>query len=252
MDRCPNCDNKVRKEGSSGVLGTKNFFLSTDLVKEIKSYLPEGLIEDNICNQCVNPNFVYKGVESRIQGRIKKNEEHRLSLNQEVNDLYVKLKNGLQDFISLYSVVPKDFKPISIVESIIMFDSGARSTSSDNLNAGIWNVINDSIALSLGNTDNVKQALSAAKTELQFKSFQLDCNAVSDIKPVYSDLAANGKILLHLTGTAGVMNEFKLTPEQKSLQDKIQSLEFSLENIKKEEGLMKDLLKRINNFEFYT
>ena len=48
MDRCPNCDQKVRVEGSSGVFGTKNFFLSDELVKEINSFLPKELIRDKI------------------------------------------------------------------------------------------------------------------------------------------------------------------------------------------------------------
>lgn len=252
MDRCPNCDQKVRVEGSSGVFGTKNFFLSEDIVKEIKSFLPEGLIGDKICNECVSPAYVYGGVQSRIDGIKGETEKKIKELEEERNKLFLEQRNELTDFVSLFSIVPEGFQPISIVESIVMFDSGARSTSSDNFNAGIWNVINDTIALNLGNTDNVKEALSAAKVEIQIKAFGLGCNAVADLKPVYSDLAANGKILLHLTGTAGILKEFKPTENLKTIQSRFENLSKNLEEIEKERSLMTQVVENIKKVKYYT
>ena len=88
MERCPNCNQRVRIEGSSGVFATKNFFLSEEVVKEIKNYLPEGLIEDKICNECVSPAYVDGGVQSRIDGTKYKTEKKRLDLEEERNKIY--------------------------------------------------------------------------------------------------------------------------------------------------------------------
>lgn len=252
MDRCPNCDQKVRVEGSSGVFGTKNFFLSDELVKEINSFLPEGLIRDKICNECVSPAYVYGGIQSRIDGIKEVTGKKIEELQKERNKLYLEQKNELTDFIRLFSIVPENFHPISIAESIVIFDSGARSTSSDNFEAGIWNVINDSIALTLGNTNSVKEALAAAKVELQIKAFNASCNTVAALKPVYSDLAANGKILLHLTGTIGVLGEFKPTEQLKSLQSRFEKLDKDLEKIEQEKTLMAQVVENIKKVKYYT
>ena len=252
MDRCPNCDQKVRVEGSSGVFGTKNFFLSDELVKEINSFLPKELIRDKICNECVSPAYVYGGIQSRIDGIKEVTGKKIEEFQKERNKLYFEQKNELTDFIRLFSIVPENFHPISIAESIVIFDSGARSTSSDNFEAGIWNVINDSIALNLGNTENVKEALASAKTEIMIKAFGASCNAVADLKPVYSDLAANGKILLHLTGTIGILNEFKPTNELRTIQEAIENLNNDLEQMEREKNLMAQLVENIKKVKYFT
>ena len=73
----------------------------------------------------------------------------------------------------------------------------------ETLNAGAWNVVHDNLALQLGNSEKAEKALESAIDELQLKCISINCDTVASITPTYSDLAANGKILLHLGGTAG-------------------------------------------------
>lgn len=226
MELCPNCNQKVNTDGKSGLFGAKNIYLSNAVVNEVNDYLPEGLRVEKLCVECVNPSAYTKGRLLRtIIDWEKENDILQSELKKRQSELESNITLKAINVVRFFSIIPKDFEPIEMVEGIVIFDSGARSTSADNLNAGIWNVINDSIALQLGNTHNVTDAIKAAKMEISYKAIKRGCNIVADLKPVYSDLAANGKILLHLSGTYGTIGKY-------IEQEEIQKLKFELEVIK--------------------
>lgn len=232
MELCPNCNRKVNTDGKSGLFGTKNAYLSNDIINEINDYLPEGLRGEKLCTECINPSDYTEGrLLTRIIDWEKENDRLQSELKKRQNELESNIALKAINVVRFFSIIPKDFEPIEMVEGIVMFDSGARSTSADNLNAGIWNVINDTIALQLGNTQNVTDAITAAKMEIAYKAIKSGCDIVADLRPTYSDLAANGKILLHLSGTYGTIGKYteqeeiqKLNSELASLKDEISIL----------------------------
>ena len=248
MERCPNCSRKVNTDGKSGLFGTKNAYLSNDIINEINDYLPEGLRGEKLCTECINPSD-YK--EGRLLTRIIDWEGENDTLQSELKKRQKELESNIAlraiNVVRFFSIIPKEFEPIEMVEGIVMFDSGARSTSADNLNAGIWNVINDSLALQLGNTHNVIDAIKAAKMEIAYKAIKSGCDIVADLKPVYSDLAANGKILLHLSGTYGTIGRYIEQEEIQKLKSELEVIKEKISVKSNEHRKVKELKPLITN-----
>ena len=96
--------------------------------------------------------------------------------------------------LTLWIPFPSNSKALLNIPNLIILET---------LNAGAWNVVHDNLALQLGNSEKAEKALESAIAELQLKCISINCDTVASITPTYSDLAANGKILLHLGGTAG-------------------------------------------------
>lgn len=252
MSNCPNCGTKVNSEGKSGLFKTKNKFISEDYLKSINLALQDTLQFECICEKCIDSSSsIMGGVYLKLQHKIKELKQDRTAeISKDKQELENQLREESIKIVKCYSITPTDFKPNSLVESVIMFDSGARSTSSDNLNAGVWNVVNDSIALKLGNTESVLEAINAVKSDIQYKCLILGCDTVADLKPVYSDLAANGKILLHMSGTSGLEGVANISDKAYEI---INSLKTNHIQTKANEKLIQDLqrlIKRFDNQEF--
>lgn len=254
MERCPYCDKKVNTEDKSGFFGaTKNKYLPKDKIQEINSLLPDDLKSEQLCNECTNPYDIRDGGllkrirywKSLLKGRIE-------TIQKEKQEAFKRLSKEGEKFFRYYSITPKDFEPKQLVEAVIMFDSGTRSTSSDNFNAGVWNVINDSIALQLGNTNNVTEAIEVVKAEILIKAALMDCDVIADLKPTYSDLAANGKILLHMSGTAGRQGKLLFTSEAREIIQFINKLDEKIEALKNDNSNLDLLVPKLNNSKYHT
>lgn len=254
MNNCPNCGSKVNSDGKSGLFKTKNKFVSEENLQSINLALQDTFQFKYICEKCIDASeLITGGVYLRLQHKIKELQRDKTA---ELSKLKQELENQLRkesiDTVKCYSLTPSDFKPNSMIESVIMFDSGARSTSSDNLNAGVWNVVNDSIALQLGNTNSVLEAINAVKSDIQYKCLLLGCDIVADLKPVYSDLAANGKILLHMSGTAGIIGVANISDKANEIFNNLDSNSKQTEENQELIGDLQTLIKRFDNQEFLT
>ena len=225
MNNCPNCGSAINSEGKSGLFRTKNKFISEENLRIINEALKHSMHFEKICEKCIDATeFITGGVYARVSSEVKRlTEDTTSNLNNQREELQNELRKESTNVVKCFSITPENFTPHSLIESVIMFDSGARSTSADNLNAGIWNVVNDSIALQLGNTNNVTEAINAVKKEIQYKCIILNCDIVADLKPVYSDLAANGKILLHMSGTAGFIGAVNISDKTTDIINNLDS-----------------------------
>lgn len=254
MERCPLCNTKVNTGDTSGFLANKIVFLSPDIVEQINHKLPPDMRSEKICSYCINYNsFIGNGICDRVQRRINSLKSgNPVVTNTGKEEIELKILNESKKFVKCFTIEVKEFTPVESIDSVVMFDSGARSTSADNFNAGIWNVINDSLTLKLGNTKNVEDAIEAAKNDLKYKTALLGCNTIVGLRSTYSDLASNGKILLHLSGTAGYIGEMELNPELKKLMADLEKDETDIDPKDLQLKHLEDLMLDLKNERFFS
>ena len=124
--------------------------------------------------------------------------------------------------------IPPDCNLIGYVESFMVVDSGMWSTSSDNLDA-MWSVIHDNAARK--GSDSLKKLGSGfrdTKDLIKKDCFIKGGNAVVDVKYSFSELAGNGKILVHCQGSAARLNT-KETVDFSEIDMKYETKKISLE-----------------------
>ena len=235
MENCPVCNAKIKSGKNQGFLGGySNYLLSDNITQKMNNRLPEVLKFKEACYECLKSNPPGKSTvaESMVNLRNKLKEEN-VSCKNEAEELTKEVNVAALKNVKYYSNTPANFTAVHYIDAVVMFDSGSRSTSSDNLE-GAWNVIHDEIAIKLGSVKNVEKALELAKAQLQSKCFSLECDKIANVQPTYSDLAANGKILIHLSGTAGYINKADINEESLSRIKKIKELNERIQDNKSE------------------
>ena len=230
MMNCPICDSKVVTDEKSSLFGTKNRFISEEQIVKVNSVLPEELKSEKICQNCLKPEFTNGTLAKRMVDHRDKLWSRNKELEKLKSELLLALRRSAMQTVKTLSTVPERFSSKQYIYSIIMYDSGARSTSADNLNAGAWNIVHDNIALQLGNSEKAEKALESAIAELQLKCISINCDTVAAITPAYSDLAANGKILLHLGGTAGYVEKASIASTDIETINKLEEIALEAKN----------------------
>ena len=206
---CSNCNSKLGK----AFLGSENNALNPESTEKLNQFLPESLRRDSFCQRCLDITFsktvLDDNVLKKFRRYIRKLEKER----QELNEKYISLEGEIQKKISdryivnrenvkLYSTVPQHLKLIEYVESFLVVNSGMWSTSSDNLDA-MWSAIHDNMAREGKETNNLLgKGFYNTQDLIKKASFVKGGNAVVDVKYNFSELASNGKILVHCQGTA--------------------------------------------------
>ena len=137
----------------------------------------------------------------------------------------------------LYSCSTLEIELICLVESFIIVDSGMWSTSSDNLDA-MWSAIHDKAAREGVESDKkLAKGFENIKALLKKAAFIEGGNCVVDVKYSFSELAGNGKILIHCQGTAAI-DKNKPVPDFTSIYSEVKEtkkeLEDKIKNIEKE------------------
>ena len=227
MENCPVCGSSVNTGDTSGLWTNKNVYLKEEVVESINNKLPFDLKSEKFCGVCIDyERWAQNGLVAKVNERL-----YKLKNNEKINrvsrkdDIYLELFNAAKEAVKCFTISIDNFYPVDSVDGVIMFDSGARSTSADNFNAGIWNVINDSIALQLGDTKKVEDAIDAAKSNIKLKALLKNCDTITGLNITYSDLAANGKILLHFSGTAGYVEKVNFSEEIKVLLGELNTVD---------------------------
>lgn len=230
MTNCPICDSKVVTDNKTVLFGTKNRFISEEQLMRINNILPKELQSEQICQNCLKPEFTTGTLAKNMVDFRDKLFERNKELEQLKSENLISLRRSAMETVKILSTTPNQFISKQYIYSIIMFDSGTRSTSADNLEAGAWNIIHDNLTLKLGNSEKVEKALQSALTELQLKCISLNCDTVTAITPAYSDLAANGKILLHLSGTAGYIEKAIIKDSDREIIKTLEKIEIESKN----------------------
>lgn len=235
MENCPVCNAKIKSGRNQGFLGgSSNSLLSDSIKQKMNNRLPEELKFEEACYDCLKTNPAKQGTiaDSMVILRDKMKKEN-VSYADEAKELTKEVNVEALKNVKYFSNTPTNFTAVHYIDAVVMFDSGSRSTASDNLE-GAWNVIHDEIAIKLGSVENVETALEMAKAQLQSKCFSLECDKIANVQPTYSDLAANGKILVHLSGTAGYVDKANIHKESLSRIKKIKELNNSIRDNKSE------------------
>jgi hypothetical protein len=247
MTNCPICDSKVVTDDKTGLFGTKNRFISEEQLKRINDILPKELQSEQICQNCLKPEFTTGTLAKKMVDLRDKLFERNKDIEKIKSEKLMSLRRSAMKTVKILSTIPSQFVSKQYIYSIIMFDSGTRSTSADNLEAGAWNIIHDNLTLKLGNSEKVEKALQSALAELQLKCISLNCDTVTAITPTYSDLAANGKILLHLSGTAGFIEKSNIKDSDGEIIRTLEEIENESKNnsisIMELEALWKEMEK---------
>ena len=244
MSTCANCDTKI----GNPLIGKEIKKLDKSSLDKLNDFLPESLRRPSFCQKCLNINFNSTiGVEGF--NIVRKLEVHHATLREiskkvshEINNLKDNINNkkgelypDFSDKMVLYSCYPSNLELIGFVESFMIVDSGMWSTSSDNLDV-MWSVIHDRTAREGFESDKkLSKGFDNIKILLKKASFIEGGNSVVDVKYSFSELAGNGKILMHCQGTAAIdkknpvpdfsyiHSEFEET--KRDLEDKIKNIE---------------------------
>jgi hypothetical protein len=210
MSNCHNCDAKIGKP----LIGSENKEVTPLSVLTLNDFLPNKLKRSSFCEKC----STYKPKVESPHIYVKYKEHYKdlaLTLKKkrsELEDLssQIILEKGSINFnhndLVMYSNTPANYELIEFVESYIIVDSGMWSTSSDNLDA-MWSAVHDSVArIGVESENKLSKGFSDSKYLLKKAAFIIGGNCVVDIKHSFSDLAGNGKILIHCQGTAAIDN----------------------------------------------
>ena len=214
---CSNCQTKIGKP----LIGKANNKLNEDLTHRLNQFLPEELRKPSFCQKCLDtsPDTVAvfsDHIQRKVRKYINRVGKNKKRLLEDLDGISVKImdeKRGIYDIhkekIKLFSTIPPDCELIEYVESFMVVDSGMWSTSSDNLDA-MWSVIHDNAARRGSDSLNkLGNGFRDTKELIKKSCFIKGGNAVVDTKYSFSELAGNGKILVHCQGTAARLNTTK-------------------------------------------
>jgi len=213
MERCDNCNLKI----GDSLFSKDNKILSPESLIILNNFLDEKLNKKSFCQVCLNPSEAYFS-ESLLEKHNEYLKEFKSSYNTlnkevlELNNTFIVAKSNQYDLFKtqfkIYSNTPVKFTLLEYVESFIIVDSGMWSTSSDNLDA-MWGAVHDSIAtIGVESENKLSKGFADSKYLLKKAAFIIGGNCVVDIKHSFSELAGNGKILIHCQGTAAIDNNY--------------------------------------------
>lgn len=206
---CSNCKSKLGK----AFLGSENNALNPESTEKLNQFLPESLRKNSFCQRCLDITFSKTVLDDNVLKKFKRYIKKLEKERQAINGKNISLQDQIQKKISeryivnrenvkLYSTVPQQFNLIEYVESFLVVNSGMWSTSSDNLDA-MWSVIHDNMAREGKETKNLlAKGFYNTQDLIKKAAFMKGGNAVVDVKYNFSELASNGKILVHCQGTA--------------------------------------------------
>ena len=247
MSTCANCNTKIGKP----LIGKEIKKLDKSSLDKLNDFLPESVRRPSFCQKCltINLSSTVVNVDSyniirrlqdylhRLNMVLKKLEKQIESLNDNLDREKGKLYYDFSSKMTLYSCYPNDVELLSFVESFIIVDSGMWSTSSDNLDA-MWSAIHDNAARAGNDSDKkLSKGFDNIKALLKKSAFIEGGNCVVDVKYSFSELAGNGKILMHCQGTAAI-DKNKPVPDFTSIYSEVKEtkkeLEDKIKNIEKE------------------